>query len=77
MSIIRKATIDDISDIARIYDSILEQEEQGIVTTGWIKGIYPTRQTALTALEADDLFVMLQDGKVVASARINQTQMPA
>ena len=77
MTIIRKGTIDDIPRITEIYDSILEQEEQGIVTIGWIRGIYPTRQTAIDALNADELFVMLQDERVIESARINQVQMPS
>lgn len=77
MPTIRKGTIHDISYITGIYESILDQEEQGTVTTGWVRGIYPTKRTALDALEADELFVMLQEEKVIAAARINQVQMPA
>ena len=77
MPIIRKGTIQDILHITRIYENILEQEEQGTVTTGWVRGIYPTKQTALDALKAEELFVMLQEKTVVAAARINQVQMPA
>ncbi|KAK8834287.1 hypothetical protein M9Y10_024843 [Tritrichomonas musculus] len=77
MSNIRKGTINDVSQIAEIYERIHEEEEKGIITTGWMRGIYPTKQTALDALKEDDLFVMVQDEKVIAAARINQTQMPA
>lgn len=77
MSLIRKGTIQDIPQIAHIYDSIHDEEEKGNITTGWIRGIYPTEQTARDALNADDLFVTVHDEKVVAAARINQVQMPA
>lgn len=74
--VIRKATKDDIKQIAEIYDRILTEEENGNATTGWIRGIYPTEATALQALENDDLFVLEDEGRVVAAARINQIQVP-
>lgn len=76
---IRKATLDDVEAIGRIYDAIHTQEEAGEVNIGWKRGIYPTRETATAAVkEADDMYVMTSDddeGIVVAAARINQEQV--
>lgn len=73
---IRKATLADIPSIAAIYDHIHDSEEQGRSTVGWIRGVYPTADTARTAIEADDMFVLEQEGIVAAAARINQEQVP-
>lgn len=74
---IRRATKENIPAIAAIYDAVLQKEEQGQYTIGWIRGIYPTEDTAKTAVECGDMFVMEEDGKIIASARINHEQMPA
>lgn len=73
---IRKATRQDIPGIAAIYTHIHDREARGETTTGWLRGIYPTEETALTALAADDLFVMEEDGELLAAARINRIQVP-
>ena len=73
---IRKAMQADVPTVAGIYDRILLKEEAGQVTIGWLRGVYPTEQTARAALAADDLFVMEADGVICATARINQVQVP-
>ena len=73
---IRKAMQADVPAVAGIYDRILLKEEAGQVTIGWLRGVYPTEQTARAALAADDLFVMEADGVICATARINQVQVP-
>ena len=76
MGRIRKAVLSDIPLVAGIYDRILTQEEQGLAVIGWVRGVYPTEQTARDALEAGELFVLEEDGKVAAAAKINQEQVP-
>lgn len=76
MDDIRKAVREDIPQIAAIYDRILTEEEAGRASVGWIRGIYPTEQTALDALEAGTLFVLEEDGAVAAAAKIDQIQVP-
>ncbi|MFR1233729.1 MAG: hypothetical protein ACLSCQ_09690 [Evtepia gabavorous] len=39
-------------------------------------GVYPTRQTALDAIQAGDMFVAEENGRLVATAKINQEQVP-
>ena len=69
---IRKAKECDIQKIVSIYEEILSLEEAGRVTTGWIRGIYPGEKTALSALSEGTLYVLEEEGKVLASAIINQ-----
>jgi len=73
---IRKANAADIPDVAAIFEEILTEEEQGRMTVGWVRGVYPTAETAEAAIQAGDLYVMEKDGHIVAAARINQQQVP-
>ena len=72
---IRKATEADISAVAAIYDALLDREEQGLLSTGWTRGVYPTEQTARDALAAGTLYVLEDGGRVTAATKIDQTQM--
>lgn len=75
--LIRKAERSDIDQIEEIYNEIHTKEEAGEITIGWERGVYPTRATAVDALQCGDLFVLEDSaGKVVAAARINQVQVP-
>ena len=71
---IRKATCADIDAVDEIYNRIHSEIENGNAATGWVRGVYPTRETAKASLEASDLFVEELDGKVVGTAIINQYQ---
>lgn len=73
----RKATEQDLDAIEAIYDAIHTQEEAGITSIGWVRGIYPTRETAAESIGVGDMFVQLNEvGEVVGAARINQIQVP-
>jgi len=71
---IRQANNADIDAIVEIYDEIITAEEKGLLSTGWIHGIYPTRKTAEEALERGDMYV-LEDCGILASGVINQIQV--
>ena len=71
-----KATSGHIDAIAAIYGHIIDAQEQGRLTVGWQRGVYPTRQTALDALGRGDLFVCVDGGQVAAAAIINRIQVP-
>lgn len=73
---VRKACLEDLERVAAIYEAIHDAEERGELSVGWARGVYPVRQTAMDGLEREDLFVLEQDGQVVAAAVINQRQMP-
>lgn len=75
--IIGKAIESDIPSICRIYDDIHTAEESGSIFVGWRRGIYPTDKTVLDSFCRGDLFVEKdENGVIVASAIINQIQVP-
>lgn len=74
MEIVR-AEKTDIDSIARIYERVIDKEEKGTVMTGWTRHVYPVRKTAEDALRRKDLFVIRDEGHVVATAIINQIQV--
>ena len=71
---IRKATLDDLDAISAIYDAIHDSEEAGLAVIGWDRAIYPTRATAQASILAGDMFVLEEEGRVLAAAKINQKQ---
>lgn len=72
---IRKAEPADIPAVAAIYEKLHDAEEAGLVTIGWIRGVYPTENTARQALDRGDLFVQEETGKIVGAAILNQKQV--
>ncbi len=73
---IRKANQHDIPAIGKIYDEIHSREEAGEVTTGWIRGVYPTEKTAADAVARGDMFVAEDgSGRIVVTGIINQIQV--
>ena len=72
---IRRATGADIDTVSEIYALIHTEEEAGRTTTGWKRGVYPTRAVAEAAASRSDLFVMEDEGRIVAAAIINHTQV--
>lgn len=73
--IIRKAEARDLDAIESIYNKILLKEEEGEVTIGWKRGIYPRRETAEAALKREDMFVIEDDGAFVGAGIINKEQV--
>ena len=72
---IRKETREDIPAVEALYDEIHTREEAGEVTTGWIRGVYPVRETAEAAVRRDDLFVQEEGGRIIGTAILNQIQV--
>ena len=70
---IRKAVKDDIADIAAIYEKIVNCSD---CLTGWLSGVYPTADTALSALKNGELFVYVDNltGSVRGSCILNKKQ---
>lgn len=73
---IRKATAADIPAISAIYEAIHDCEERGETTTGWLRNVYPVEATAVASLEKGTLYVMEDEGHIVASAKIDGEQVP-
>lgn len=75
--VIRRALLSDIEAIARIYSDVHTAEENGTLAIGWDRNVYPTRETARSAIENSEMFVMEVDRQIVAAAIINNQQLPA
>ena len=71
---IRKATLDDLDAISAIYDAIHDREEAGLAVIGWNRAIYPTRASGEASIRAGDMYVLEEEGRVLAAAKINQKQ---
>jgi len=76
MIVFRKATMQDVDSIEQIYEEILTKEEDGEVYTNWKRNVYPIRQTAVDAVNADTMYVEEEDDVIVAAANLNQLQLP-
>ena len=72
---IRKATINDLEAVECLYEKMHDAKEAGLICTNWKRGIYPSRATALSALERQDLFVMEENGRIIGSGIINHVQL--
>jgi len=73
--VFRKATETDIPAVSQIYELIHAAEDRGELCIGWATGVYPLAEDAQRALVRDDLYVAEGDGRVYASAIINQLQV--
>ena len=71
----RAAAASDLPAVAQIYAEIHDAEEAGTLTTGWLRGVYPTAATAEVALRRGDLFVLEAEGAVRGAAVINRLQV--
>ncbi len=70
----RKATAADLDGVELLFDEVMTLEEKE-PSIGWIRGVYPTRATAESALQQEDLFVQEEAGALVGAAVINQLQV--
>ena len=52
---IRKADMHDLDAVDQLYNELIDAKEAGIIPVIWRRGIYPSRETALEALEREDL----------------------
>jgi len=73
----RKADIGDLDRIGLIYSRNLDEEEAGRISTGWKRDIYPTKEIAKEAIEAGEMFVLEEKGRILTCGRINQEQEDA
>ncbi|PWM21551.1 MAG: GNAT family N-acetyltransferase [Collinsella tanakaei] len=71
---IRQAKAADLAAVEGLYDEVIERLEKGENTTGWFRGWYPTRETALRAIEAGEMYVMYREGALAGSMVLNSIQ---
>lgn len=73
---IRKAEYTDIDSIADIYNAIHDEIEAGRYDMKWDRHLYPTRDWAVERVNAGDIYVMIDNGDIVASAVFNHNPLP-
>lgn len=71
----RLAVAADLDGVVRIYDEILSDADC-LRFTNWQKGKYPCRATAEGALAEGWLYVLEEDGEIMATAILNKEQLP-
>lgn len=71
---IRKATPDDIDEIAMLYDALNDYLAVHENFPRWKKGIYPLREHAEEGLHSDNLYVAEVQGRIAGTAIFLQEQ---
>lgn len=69
--IIEKATRSDLAELERLYDELNDFLTNGTNYPGWIKGVYPVRETAAAGIEAGALYVLRENGCIAATIILN------
>ncbi len=64
---IRKGTPEDIDELEALYNELNDYLEVNINYPGWIKHIYPVRETAEEGIEAGNLYVAEAGAKIAGS----------
>lgn len=67
----------DIEPLSRLYDRLNDHLAETVNHAGWIKGIYPTAETALNAVLEQSLYVATLDDVIVGSIVLNHVPEPA
>ena len=65
------ATLKDTKEIMDLYESVIEAVNRSKVKLGWNTKTYPDEGFVTSAIFNNELFVVKVDGKIVASAVIN------
>lgn len=68
---IRKGTLQDLEQVAALYDELNDYLESHTNYPGWKKGIYPIREDALAGIEEDNLFVAVENGQIAGTVILN------
>lgn len=66
----------DLDEIALLYDEVNDALAQGINYPGWAKGIYPIREDAQKGIEERSLYIIRQGDKIIGSIVLNHTGEP-
>ena len=64
---IRKGRIEDIDELAALYDAVNDHLERHVNYAGWKKGVYPVREDAERAVGNGTLFAAVEDGRIVGT----------
>lgn len=68
---IEKGRKEDIDEIEKMYDELNDYLADNTNYPGWKKGVYPVRQTAVSAILEENLYVARKEGRIVGSVILN------
>jgi len=73
--LISSATTDDIDELEKLYNELCDFLQNGTNYPGYLKGIYPTKETAEWGLKEGGLFVLKIDGDIAGSVILNNSDI--
>lgn len=68
---IRKGTLQDIDEVAALYDALNDYLESHTNYPGWKKDIYPIREDAEQGIREENLWVAIEDGRIAGTVILN------
>jgi len=68
---IQKANDSHLDQLESLYNDLNDYLASTTNYPGWIKGVYPVRETAVEALNNESLFIALEDGIIAGSIILN------
>ena len=71
---IRKAQKKDVYSVYLMYKELLVYEKEHGTHSNWVMDVYPTLSTAEEGFKNDSLYVLEENGKLVASVILNSIQ---
>ncbi len=75
--LIEKGTASDIDELVWLYNSLIDHLTNTVNYPGWIKGIYPVRDTAAEGVKDEALFVIRDNGKIAGTIILRHDQEPS
>ena len=63
----------DLDGLEQLYNDLTDHLSSSVNYPGWLKGIYPVRQTASDGISEGNLYVLRQEGKIAASVILRHT----
>lgn len=69
--IIERGTTENIDELELLYDNLNNYLEANTNYPGWIKGIYPVRQTAIDGVKEGSLFILKINNIIAGSIILN------
>jgi ribosomal protein S18 acetylase RimI-like enzyme len=75
--IIELGTMNNIDELEKLYNDLNDFLESGTNYAGWKKGVYPIRETAVSGIENNNLFVLKVNNEIAGSIILNHKQESA
>ena len=74
---ILKGTENDIDELGNLYDDLNDYLAGHTNYPGWMKGIYPVRETAAAGIREGNLYVIREENRIAGSVILRHVPEPA